>query len=180
MKPLSLIALAIPLMALSSCSSVKQTFAKVQGGTVKTFRAAKEKTFGSDESKIKLTKADSSRFLPAGTSVETALNRTSPSQPSRKQTRLLAKHTESSSPPRPSKLSAPMPKLEEDAAAIPTLELPPLPQASEEDSQEFKGFLPALDGNNNDTFIDIDGNPLELPPMNLPEIDEEPEPDTGS
>lgn len=167
MKTPVLLLTIIPLWMFSSCSSVKQTVAKVQDGTAKTLRAAKEKTLGPSEPKLRLTKAEPSRFLPAGTRAESLRIKATPSQLSEKQTRLLAKHSKPSSGPRPSQARSAA------NAAIPPLELPPLPQQSEDDTGEFLGILPSLDGSDTATFIDVSGETPELPAMEYPELDEE-------
>ncbi len=171
MKRPFLILAAVSLVALSSCSSVKQTVAKVQDGTVKSLRTAKEKTIGPSQPKLRLTKADPSRFLPEGTSAEKVRIKTASSKPTQKQKPLLAKHTKVSSGPRPTKSRS------KTLAPIPELELPPLPAASEDDNKDFRGILPSLDGSDDATFIDVNGETPELPPMELPEIEEENEPD---
>lgn len=187
MKSPFLIPLAIPLLALgslNSCSTVKETYSKARSSTTKTLQAAKEKTLGASKPKIKLTKADPTRFLPEGTSTEAVLNKATDSQATKKQTMLLAKHTEATSPPRPPRPTSSQPSLSQTEpnvlATIPPLELPPLPESSESDNKEFKGILPSLNGNDDATFIDVHGEALELPPMDLPEIEDEAEVDAQS
>ena len=177
MKTPILIFLAIPLMALSSCSSVKQTAAKIQQGTAKSFRTVKEKTFGPSKPKLRLTKAQPSRFLPEGTSAEKVHAKSTPSHPSKTQTRLLAKHTKPSSGPRPASAStsARSQAGSQAPAAIPELELPPLPTTSASDDKEFRGILPSLDGSDTATFIDVNGETPELPPLEFPDLEDEEE-----
>lgn len=186
MKTPFLLIAAIPLLALSSCSSVKATMAKAKNSTSKTFRAAKnstgkalatakEKTLGPSKPKLRLTKADPSRFLPQDTSAERILIKATPTKPSKKETHLLAKNTQAKAGPRPPEPTSKKtsPPSEVVVADLPPIELPPLPATSENDSTEFRGILPSLDGSNDATFIDIDGKALELPPMEMPVYQDE-------
>ncbi|MGJ8725338.1 MAG: hypothetical protein ACSHYB_12340 [Roseibacillus sp.] len=168
--PLLLLAV-MPLVAFSSCSSVQETAAKL-----------KENTIGTREPKLRLTKADPTRFLPEGTSAQRLLVKKTPTTAPKQKTRLLAKNTlpkKKLSPSAPISKKAPKtpPK---KVAPLPPLELPPLPASSPADSKEFRGILPSLDGSNDATFIDIEGKALELPPMNLPEFEEEPDPEAAA
>lgn len=135
--------------------------ARVGDSTAKTFRVAKAKTLGAREPKLKLTKADPKRFLPKGTSAEKVKIITPPTLRPEK-ARLLAKHTTKKPGPRPSQA----------AAEFPPLELPPLPEATAADGQEFRGILPSLDGSDAATFIEVEGPAPELPPMEIPEFPE--------
>ena len=120
---------------------------------------------------LQLTKADPSRYLPEGTSIDDLQkkNRASElaSKREKKEPILLAKNTKTSSRPTLSDLTKTQP--EEEVSPI---ELPPLPEASETDDQFFGGILPALDGSNEAPFIDVPGETPELPPLEL-EIDED-------
>ncbi|MDQ8190848.1 hypothetical protein [Roseibacillus persicicus] len=158
----------LAISALSSCSSVKNTVTKVKETTTDTFRAAKEKTLGPSEPKLRLTKADPSRFLPEGTSVAKVKAKSTTPEPKRKGKMLLAKNT-------PAKTSGPAASTaaEADLSEIPPLELPPLPAPSENDSGEFMGILPSLDGSEGATFIEVEGETPELPPLAAPELTEE-------
>ena len=177
MKTPILFLAALPLIALSSCSAVKETAAQV-----------KENTLGSREPKLHLTKADPSRFLPEGTSAEKVLSKTTPRQAPKKDTRLLAKNTLPKKKSTPSRASSRTPVRTKTVKTVKTVkakapkkvepevehyELPPLPTHTSGDNQGPQGILPSLDGSDEATFIDVDGKPLVLPPMEMPEPDEE-------
>ena len=156
---------AIPLLALTSCSAVKQTVSKVSDSTTKTFRNAKEKALGTKKPSLRLTKADPSRFLPKGTTAE-QLQKTEKANP--KARMLLAKNTRSQGSTQKSQLRSPQNQPEE----LPEIELPPLPEASSNDDQGSVGILPSLEGNGT-AFIDVDGESPELPPLEIPDFEED-------
>ena len=159
------------LVVLSSCSSVKETAANLKAQA------------GIGEPKLRLTKANPSRFLPEGTTAEKLLSKNLPKQAAKEETRLLAKNTLPTKKRIPSK-SVPQKKVrtktvktpKKVVAEVPYIELPPLPKSSTDDNQGYQGILPSLDGSDEATFIDIDGKALELPPMEFPEPEEEPNP----
>lgn len=146
---------AITLLAICSCSRSNSN-----AGGEKVLVASQAK------SKLRLTKADPSRFLPEGTSVNRLAARASKGKATNKQSRLLANNTKSNSGPRPSKIGS------ASTAEIPPLKLPPLPEPSEDDGTGFGGILPSLDGSNEATFIDVNGETPELPPLEFPEPEE--------
>lgn len=174
--PQTIVALVV-LLLFPSCSTVKQSLTKVKDGTVKTFSAAKDKALSARKPKIRITDADPTKFLPNGTSIDKLASKKQPektvakkkpsSKPAPEKVRLLAKNT--TSPPKTQVTPSPRPK----PKPIPPLELPPLPEPSEDDNQEFKGILPSLDGSDGATFIDVNGETPELPPMEFIEEDGE-------
>lgn len=159
----------IPILAVfsfSSCSSLESTVAKVKETTADSFRSVSEGTLGTAKPKIRLTKADPSRFLPEGTSITKVRAKAPASKKKGSGKVLLAKNT----PPKSSDQTKPASEPEkEELGAIPPLELPPLPASNENDNGEFMGILPSLDGSDTATFIEVDGETPELPPMPEPQ-----------
>ena len=177
MKIPFLLLAAIPMVALTSCSTVKETAARV-----------KENTLGSREPKLRLTKADPNRFLPEGTSAEKVAPKAAPAKLTNTDRRLLAKNTlpkKKASTPKPAprkttRKATKKTKTPVRAIAEAPIELPPLPAHTEDDGKGYQGILPSLDGSNEATFIDVDGKPLELPPMEMPDFDEEQSPEVST
>ncbi len=143
---------------MNSPSLILITLSSVTFSSCSTVQDAAVKAFGSSEPKLRLTKADPKRFLPKGTSADSLYV-----PKARDHSRLLAKHDP--------KLSSPDRK--SVVTDLPTLDLPPLPEAIEDDNQEFTGILPSLDGSKGATYIDVEGPTPELPPLNLPEFEHE-------
>lgn len=153
MKSPFLITLAAAPFLLSSCGNVKTTLASARENTVATLRAAKEKSLGRDDTQVRLTKADPSRFLPADTKAKTLLEQ---SKPQKEKTRLLAKN-ERTSPRAKDKPT--------DLESFPPLELPALPVVTESLGDPGPGILPSLNG---ESFSRQEGE-APLPPLPTPE-----------
>ena len=166
MKTLIPLLATIPLVVLTSCSSVQETAAML-----------KDQATSIGEPKLRLTKADPTRFLPAGTSAEKlAAKGVSPARTTKEPTRLLAKNTlPKKQASRAVSASKKTTKTSQKKVVVeePYIELPPLPASSANDNKGFRGILPSLDGSDEATFIDVDGKPLELPPMEFPDPEEE-------
>ena len=152
----------LALMALPSCTSVEKSLAD-----------ARKLAFG--EPKIPVTKADPSRFLPEGTSVDKVVAKNSAQQPatrkasqrkaSAKPVRLLAKNTKAPSKTRSTSFSKPKAKAKPQPKPepIPPLELPPLPEHYANENEGFDGILPSLDGSDISTYVDVEGESPLLP-----------------
>lgn len=153
MKSPLLITLATATLLLSSCGNVKTTLATARENTVATLQAAKEKSLGRDDTKVRLTKADPSRFLPANTKAKTLLEQ---SKPQKEKVKLLAKN-ERSSPRAKDKPT--------DFESFPPLELPALPIVTEDMGSSGLGILPALNGNDSPSKE----SDAPLPPLPTPE-----------
>lgn len=149
-----LITLAVASALLTSCGNVQTTLAQARENTVATLRTAKEKTLGRDDTKVRLTKADPSRFLPVSTNAKTLLEQ---GKPKPERARLLAKNEQSSS--RTKNRPA-------DLESLPPLELPPLPKLSKEMDSTGAGILPALDEAKSPL---TEGESAALPPLPTPE-----------
>ena len=166
-SPLFIISAALTTLVLASCSTLKQATAKIHD-TIKP------------QPKLRLTKADSSRFLPEGTSANQLQAKANP-----KAKILLAKNTLSQAPAskataqlqtktsEPAKDASPEP-LAQHSEELPEIQLPPLPVASANDNQSSFGILPSLDGSSDTAFIDVDGENPELPPLEIPDFEEQP------
>ncbi len=139
---------AISCLALSSCSFFdKPLFSKAED----------------PNAELRIIKPDPSRYLPEGTSIEEAqIEADLLAQKAYQEDALLfAKNT-----PRRSSQAASKPEF-----AVPPLELPPLPVATNDDEAGFQGILPSLNGSNEATYIDVKGETPELPPLDFPEIE---------
>lgn len=154
MKSPLLITLSVATALLTSCGNVTTTLAQARENTVATLRTAKEKTLGRDDTKVRLTKADPTRFLPANTKAKTLLEQ---GKPEKQPARLLAKNEQGSS--RAKNRPA-------DLESFPPLELPALPNVSEGMESTGAGILPSLDGAESPFS---EGGSAPLPPLPTPE-----------
>ena len=130
---------------LTSCSNVQNSFTQALETT--------KNSLSGSQGKVQLTKADPSRFLPANTKAERIGK---PLVAKKKRPQILAKNDTAS----------PLKGTRNKPASLPELELPTL---DGEATDTYLGILPPLYDEGGATWIDVDGETPELPPLPTPE-----------